>query len=98
VKDIHLRNRLSLPIPFLGRVRFEVVKSDVKKRSVRYYWMDRSGGPRGDFAKVLDPSAKYVGIKPPSVRKLIIKADRRGMLPANKNDAITIKELKLKLR
>jgi len=97
-QSIHIRNTTQLIPESLGKVKYKSAKQKGRKKRVRYYWFDRSAGPTQYIDKPLNPSMRFQGIKPESVRKLIIKAFKSNILPANENNALSVKQIKSRLK
>jgi len=92
-QSINIRNTMQLRPAVTGKVRY--LKKESKR--LRYYWFDFSAGPKQYFNKTFDPEIRFIGIKPKNVKKSIVRAFNKGIIPSNKNDAISIYEIKAKL-
>jgi len=92
-QSINIRNTMQLRPAVTGKVRY--LKKGSKR--LRYYWFDSSAGPKQHFNKTFDPEIRFTGIKPKNVKKLIVRAYNKGILPSNKKDAMSFYEIKSKL-
>ena len=97
-QSIHIRNTMQVAPAVLGRVKFITKKRKGKEKGVRYYWFDANDGPKQYLDKPLNQSQRFIGIKPHTVRMLIAKAFRLGLIPNNKKQAVTVQQIKSKLR
>lgn len=97
-QSINIRNTTQLIPASLGRVKYKPIPQKGRKKGVRYYWFDKSAGPTQYINKPLDPSIRFRGIKPKNVRDLIIKATKSDVLPENEKDALSIQQIKLRLK
>jgi len=97
-QSIHIRNRMQIGPTIFGRVKFFTKKQKGMVKGTRYYWFDPKDVPKQYVNKPYEQSVRFTGIKPASVKKLIIKAYDLGLIPNNKNQAVTIKQIQSKLR
>jgi len=97
-QSINIRNYTQLLPATLGRVKYKTISQKERNKGVRYYWFDKNAGPTQYINKPLNPSMRFQGIKPESVKNLIIKAFKSNILPVNENNALSVKQIKSRLK
>jgi len=95
---INIRNRMQTEPTIFGRVKFFTKKQKGMEKGTRYYWFDPKDVPKQYVNRPYDQSVRFTGIKPISVKELIIKAYNSRFIPNNKKQAVTIKQIQSKLR
>jgi len=88
---VQIKHHIKLKPSVTGKVKFDYKDGN---NGTRYYWLDLNEGPKQYVNKYSDPSSRYTAIKPQSVRDVIIRADKKNILPTQQQKAIPIKIIK----